>query len=203
MDIIVASRSAFVSRRVILGIGFCVIGFSLALKAIALSSAAAPSTNESPGQSLSMQVGVSYHNDVSPPLRDLVSIWPPKGKGEDELAEANLNPQIPNNHIDTEDPVVQDSFYLRNLAPSFPNIPSTGLNFDGIPFPGVGCNCAPPDTNGAVGATQYVQSVNRGYQVFNKTTGASVLGPLDIRYALEWFRGRLSEQWSWRSSSAL
>jgi hypothetical protein len=31
-----------------------------------------------------------------------------------------------------------------------------------------------------VGATQYVQSVNIGFQVFNKTTGASVLGPLGI-----------------------
>src|SRR5204862_1070699 len=53
-------------------------------------------------------------------------------------------------------------------------------NFDGIPFPGVGCSCAPPDTVGAVGATQYVQMVNEGYQVFNKTTGASVLGPTAI-----------------------
>ena len=42
------------------------------------------------------------------------------------------------------------------------------------------CNCAPPDTDGEVGATQYVQIVNEGYQVFNKTTGASVLGPVAI-----------------------
>src|SRR5437868_6081945 len=41
---------------------------------------------------------------------------------------------------------------------------------------GVGCNCAPPDTNGAVGQTQYVQIVNEGYQVFDKATGSSVLG---------------------------
>jgi hypothetical protein len=59
-------------------------------------------------------------------------------------------------------------------------MPAPLLNFDGIGFPGVACNCAPPDTNGEVGATQYVQSVNIGFQVFNKTTGASVLGPLGI-----------------------
>ena len=47
-------------------------------------------------------------------------------------------------------------------------------------FPGVGCNCAPPDTNGEVGATQYVQMVNEGYQVFDKATGNSVLGPACI-----------------------
>jgi len=50
----------------------------------------------------------------------------------------------------------------------------------GILFPGVACNCPPPDTNGEVGATQYVQIVSEGFQVFNKTTGASVLGPVGI-----------------------
>jgi uncharacterized repeat protein (TIGR01451 family) len=68
-------------------------------------------------------------------------------------------------------------------------MPGTGLNFDGIPFPGVNCSCAPPDTNGEVGATQYVQIVNRGYQVFNKTTGASVLGPVDIATIWNGFTG--------------
>src|SRR5437868_6879452 len=61
-----------------------------------------------------------------------------------------------------------------------PSMPGTLLNFDGVAFPGVVCNCAPPDTNGEVGATQFVQIVNEGYQVFNKTTGASVLGPASI-----------------------
>ena len=68
-------------------------------------------------------------------------------------------------------------------------MPAPILNFDGIPFPGVGCNCAPPDTNGAVGLTQYVQIVNEGYQVFNKTTGASVLGPTAITAIWSGFGG--------------
>ena len=59
-------------------------------------------------------------------------------------------------------------------------MPTPILNFNGIPFPGVACTCAPPDTNGEVGVTQYVQMVNDGYQVFNKTTGASLFGPLGI-----------------------
>ncbi|TML52307.1 MAG: hypothetical protein E6G15_11105, partial [Actinobacteria bacterium] len=54
-----------------------------------------------------------------------------------------------------------------------PNMPGPILNFEGIDFPGVVCNCAPPDTNGEVGLTQYVQIVNEGFQVFNKTTGNS------------------------------
>ncbi|HCC58512.1 MAG TPA: hypothetical protein DEQ47_14890, partial [Solibacterales bacterium] len=35
---------------------------------------------------------------------------------------------------------------------------------------------APPDTNGAVGATQYVQWVNESFAVFNKSTGAIAAG---------------------------
>ncbi len=48
-------------------------------------------------------------------------------------------------------------------------MPNTILNFLGIGYPGVNCNCAPPDTNGAIGATQYIQIVNESYQVFNKS----------------------------------
>jgi hypothetical protein len=37
---------------------------------------------------------------------------------------------------------------------------------------------APPDTNDAVGATQYVQWVNLSFAVFDKNTGALLLGSL-------------------------
>jgi hypothetical protein len=48
----------------------------------------------------------------------------------------------------------------------------------GISFGGVGANgYAPPDTNGAAGATQYVQWVNVRYAVYDKTTGSLVYGP--------------------------
>ncbi len=118
--------------------------------------------------------GKSYHNDVSPALRDL----PPwTGSDTKDEYEGNLNPVLPNHHVDKPDRVVQGGFWLNTLAPS---IPATILNFDGIPYPGVGCSCSPPDTNGVVGSTQYVQMVNEGFQVFNKATGASVLGPLSI-----------------------
>jgi len=53
----------------------------------------------------------------------------------------------------------------------------------GLGFPGVGQGdygfsdrYAPPDTNGAVGATQYVQWVNVNLAVFNKATGAIASG---------------------------
>jgi hypothetical protein len=128
-------------------------------------------------------VVASYHNDTSIPLRDMKpQPLVPKGVHENE------NPKIPNKHKDAPDPVVQNSFSdLMNLMTV--NMPSPILNFNGIGFPGVACNCAPPDTNGEVGATQYVQIVNEGFQVFNKSTGASMLGPVGITTIWSGFSG--------------
>lgn len=128
-------------------------------------------------QQNSVATGRSYHNDMSPPLVTLPPWSAADGKSEHE---ANENPKIPHRHIDTADPVVQNRHTSSALALAAPAIAGTLNNFDGIPFPGVGCSCAPPDTNGAVGKTQYVQIVNEGYQVFDKNTGASVLGPNSI-----------------------
>jgi hypothetical protein len=118
-------------------------------------------------------VGHSYKNDVSPPLRDMIQLPMKNHENEEPAREANANPLIENNHKDAPDSVVQ-SFMAPNA------MPAPIINRDGIPFPGVVCNCAPPDTNGEVGATQYVQIVNEGYQVFDKVTGNSVLGPASI-----------------------
>ena len=114
-------------------------------------------------------VGHSYKNDVSPALRRLPAA-PLKPSGEEEVSP---NPRPVSVHQDAPDPVVQ-----RSLAK--PNMPAPGVSFDGIGFPGVSCNCLPPDTDGEVGATQYVQMVNEGFQVFDKATGASLLGPVGI-----------------------
>src|SRR5512133_382398 len=120
-----------------------------------------------PGKSLI--VGHSYKNDVSQALRS-IPVTAPTPAGE---MEASPNPRPVSNHVDRVDAARQSTQFA-------PKMPGTTLNFDGIPFPGVACNCAPPDTNGEVGATQYLQIVNEGLQVFNKATGASMLGPISI-----------------------
>jgi hypothetical protein len=115
--------------------------------------------------------GSSYQSDTSLPLYYLPE-W--KGSVSDRSSderEAAENWRIPGRHVNGKDPVVQ--------ALGAPGVnaamPAPILSFDGM---GVGsCGCAPPDTNGEVGSTQYVQMTNAGYQVFNKTTGASILGP--------------------------
>ncbi|HWI12621.1 MAG TPA: hypothetical protein VNT02_00125 [Burkholderiales bacterium] len=72
------------------------------------------------------------------------------------------------------DPVVQNK-----PLPASASV-SVGMGFDGI---GVGFGnyspqYAPPDTTGAVGATQYVQWVNVHIAVFNKADGSLVAGPI-------------------------
>jgi uncharacterized repeat protein (TIGR01451 family) len=114
-------------------------------------------------------VGHSYANDTSPALRTMKRALPSYSAEH----EANKNPAIASRHKDAIDTVRQSKQYA-------PNMPAPIQNFDGIPFPGVACDCAPPDTNGDVGLTQYVQIVNEGFQVFDKTTGSSLFGPVGI-----------------------
>jgi hypothetical protein len=65
-----------------------------------------------------------------------------------------------------------------------PSVSPAAATTPGLGFAGVGTgdygfspDAAPPDTNGAVGSTQVVQWVNESFAVFNKSTGALVLGP--------------------------
>ena len=67
-------------------------------------------------------------------------------------------------------------------------MPAPATSWAGINSAG-GCNgCAPPDTNGDVGRTQYVQIVNSAFQVWNKT-GASLYGPANINTLFTGFGG--------------
>jgi hypothetical protein len=181
------SESAFFNPRILLSLVLCSIAILMALVGLGLFSggslsAQAPNANQ---QSSGLTVGASYKNDISPPLRSM-----PPWKASDLKAEheANENPKVPYRHHDTPDPVIQKS-HVSTLNLLAPNLPATILNFNGIPFPGVGCNCAPPDTNGAVGQTQYVQIVNEGFQVFDKATGSSLLGPNSISSIWNGFGG--------------
>ncbi len=56
--------------------------------------------------------------------------------------------------------------------------PTLGLSFDGlgVGFPGFTVNSLTANPSGAAGLTQYVQWVNGSFAVFNKSTGAVVLG---------------------------
>ena len=68
-----------------------------------------------------VQIIPSYHNDVSPPLRELPA-WDITNHRQERAAAEN--PKIPNSHVDSPDPVVDDGSILRFLAPNIPDASS-------------------------------------------------------------------------------
>lgn len=128
------------------------------------------------------------HHDVSRPLRDLAKTAPEQVAVEREAEPARFIP-LPAGLKPAADP---DPVLQRTTAaaPTLPG-PTPGLNFEGMGtgLPGFVIAGAPPDTNGAVGLTQYVQWVNLSLAVFDKTTGNLVLGPVAGRSLWQGFGG--------------
>jgi uncharacterized repeat protein (TIGR01451 family) len=194
------SKSAFFHFRTLLALALLVGALSLSLFAAGvLPEAATPKSGGSTsasGKSTGTPAGMMSHgrvivspsikNDVSQPLRDAPTA--PLGL-ELNNCEVKENPPTGIPHI-TDAP---DGALQQLEGPLFalqPSVPSATLNFEGIDFPGVVCSCNPPDTDGAVGLNQYVQEVNEGIQVFNKSTGASELGPIAIASLWNGFGGQ-------------
>src|SRR5260221_2851765 len=76
----------------------------------------------------------------------------------------------------TNAPQAQRDPVIQSYAPAL-QMPGPTLTFDGLSnLDGV----APPDTNGDVGSSNYVQIVNAHFRVFNKFTGAAQTRPLLI-----------------------
>jgi len=118
-----------------------------------------------------------YHADLSRTLREMPVLPPAEEEGEWRLHPVKLirPPRaVPAGWVD---PLAQAGRAAAAVAPQVATTP--GLSFDGV---GVGLGSfsptgAPPDPNGAPGATQYVQWVNTSFAVFDKSTGALVYGP--------------------------
>src|SRR2546430_16190111 len=111
-----APRSALVSRPLVIAFALCSLVILLAMLGFFSTRSAfaqQQTQNAGPGH---VTVVTSYHNDVSPALRDLPQV-PVQLKQEHE---ANENPKIPNNHKDSPDPVIQKGSLLRFFAPNIP-----------------------------------------------------------------------------------
>jgi len=111
----------------------------------------------------------------TPPLRKIHPLPPPKrGDENDGTHPEPIHPITP-----LEDGGPDLSTHQVSPGPLISAPTSTGLSFEGI---GVGLglfapSSNPPDVNGRVGPTQYVQWNNTSFAVFDKTTGALLYGP--------------------------
>jgi hypothetical protein len=129
------------------------------LAAWAPTAALAPAALAEVPASHGTQVSESVRHDVSPPLRD-------------------LHVSAPSAATDTEQPIMRIS-PGRGGGPdtAVQTTTTTNINVSPNGFEGVGqgeygfnVQWAPPDTNGDVGLTQYVQWVNTYFAVFDKST---------------------------------
>lgn len=120
-----------------------------------------------------MTVRREVQRDVSPPLREMIKLMPPPSLVRHEAEPARRIPLPPG--LETQTPA-EDSVRQQTMVPFTPVV---GTSFEGLGAGqyGFSVTSAPPDTNGAVGSTQYVQWVNQSFAIFNKTTGALVAGP--------------------------
>jgi sugar lactone lactonase YvrE len=52
---------------------------------------------------------------------------------------------------------------------------TVGSQFEGLSFADTNCGCIPPDTNGAVGPTQVIETTNTALRIYDKATGHVLL----------------------------
>jgi hypothetical protein len=118
-----------------------------------------------------MTVRHDVHHDVSPPLREMIRYAPPPLLEKREAEPLKRIPLPPGLSQLDEDPIRQQTVV--------PFTPGVGTSFEGLGQGQYGFSVtgAPPDTNGTVGATQYVQWVNTSFAIFAKSNGALISGP--------------------------
>lgn len=138
-------------------------------------------------QESGFEIAAEWH-DVSRPLSELAvqeGLFRFASEASQVMPVRKVTPDMRGKGIAQFPSLARSSAALGPLSGSAPNALSgisphvftggTLLNFEGIGPPN---NGAPSDSNGAVGATQYVQWVNTRLAVFNKSTGAIQLGPV-------------------------
>src|ERR1700716_2595398 len=114
----------------------------------------------------------NVHHDVSLPLSEMIRHAPPPSLARRPVEPMKRIPLPPGLEQLQEDPVLQTATIAPPTPPVLQSFEGLGNGQYGFSVTG-----APPDTNGTVGATQYVQWVNTSFAIFNKTNGALISGP--------------------------
>lgn len=169
---------------------------SATLVAVAQGTKARTTTQDSGSANISrgiQTVRSEVHHDVSLPLRDLI------------LAKQHESRPLQTSEMDEAEPVRsiplpqglkpenEPDTALQTTSFTAPSqfAPTTGFAFEGLGNSSLGfaVHAAPPDTNGAVGLTQYVQILNTSFAVFDKSNGAIIGGPAPVNALFTGFGG--------------
>ena len=132
------------------------------------------------GQEVQTNPRVSYdvRHDVSLPLRDMARNAPRQPSGTvivEPERRLGLTVGLPG-----EDTVVQDVYLAPGHVKQVMSLEGTREDQG---------NAQVPDTNGAIGATQFVEITNFDYEIFDKTTGKVILKPTNTNTLFSNFGG--------------
>lgn len=160
-----------------------VFGVSLAIAVVALCLVMMRthpvSAQNSPGASSRPVVNHAIRFAVSPPLRELVKQQQNQPRYGFHQAEPVRHPKLTRLMENVGRGPVMDGALQKLILPKVSAVPGLNLLGVGVGFPNYSVPDAPPDENLSVGPTQVVEWVNVSYAVFNKTTGAVELGPIE------------------------
>ena len=118
-------------------------------------------------------------HDISRPLRDM-ALSAPEGRVGIEMPEPEHKRLLP------AGPPGEDTAVQQLYLPTIHTVPV--LSFDAVREDEN--NAQVPDTNGAVGSTQFVEITNFDYAVYDKSTGKNVLRPTNTNTIFSGFGGR-------------
>jgi hypothetical protein len=175
----ISKNRAFTHARILAAVLLVLAAAALVFLAVSPPAVAQPSARpQSPTPKFSKAVAF----DVSPALRDLPRAARPLVFDPNKIIEVRREPG-------PEGPEVQDKGYSGDSAlqgfqafmPA-PVIPAPLVNFEGMSnqdnFNVFGFRVNPPDPNGEVGRSHYVEIINLVFAVYDKS-GNKLLGPVD------------------------
>ena len=145
--------------------------FSFVFSALAFAQGRSSASNEGAARVIREE-----KHDVSAPLAELDQMTP----AQPHRFSPRLLKILPTAPASNQPEYAAPDLALQAVALP-PVAAKLGLNIAGLGQGQYGflLEYSPPDTNGAVGATQYVQWVNAEFAVFDKATGALVAGPTE------------------------
>ena len=169
------SQSAFFNLRVLIAAVFCLLGVFVALfgTGVFAQTKGAKNTRSSGAQDAPGTQTPDVVQMVGPVRQDqdlrTLPYVPNEGENEGQRLTRYPFPLSGRPARSGTSAFPQSQSLLEKILTPTSHMQPPLLTFDGTDRVGSGCNCRPPDTNGDVGPNHYVQTVNTGFRVFDKS----------------------------------